>query len=268
MPNLPVELKLQILDELDQTRDGKTDPFCGIALVWPDVLFEIRRYRFHTIRLRRIGQARTMIALIQSAPSIAEIVRTLRLPSSNIRIHQDPVIKQLFSMLPLVSSIHLHSIFLRVVGLSNNTDALLALPPTVTNVNVEMHCRELLATAALSRIFAILNAFQGMQRLELRYSNKVGRDRRSLREYSQTNTIRSFKALREINISAPELMGDPLFVDYLAEKVVFEDLASLVVVNTWFDREVCEALNKLMRRWKRSLRDVHLAYDSTQDLIP
>ncbi|KIY68392.1 hypothetical protein CYLTODRAFT_443351 [Cylindrobasidium torrendii FP15055 ss-10] len=260
MQDLPVELKLQIIEELRQIRDANSDPFCGVALVWPDVIVEIRRYRFHTICLRHIDRVHTMIDLIQSVPSISELVRAIWiLRPSHRKIYEMPEVKQLFSMLPLVSSVRLHNI---PIALLHNSDVLTALPPTVTNVDVHTMCSRIPATyaASASRMFAILDTFQSMQRLELRFARNLDNP---IYDYYPTNTVRSSSALREINILG-DYLGERELVNHLLKKVVFENLTSLVVMKIWFSRNVLDAMNRLMSRWNESLREVRLFFLGTQ----
>ncbi|KIY64481.1 hypothetical protein CYLTODRAFT_493107 [Cylindrobasidium torrendii FP15055 ss-10] len=74
MAMLPVEIKSVVIDCM---ADSFWDPFVGIALVWPDVLFRIREHRFHTAVLLTAFRARRILDLLQTSPSIASMVRTV-----------------------------------------------------------------------------------------------------------------------------------------------------------------------------------------------
>lgn len=265
MRQLPLEIKAAIIDELpyDGRYRSRDDPFCSIALVWPDVLFRIRERRFHHIDIDIRQKIRFFLTLVESAPLIARAVSSITVGEderyAQLRDDPDSVVygdlvglRMLFAVLVNVSIVKV-ILPRRTVHIE---ETLQCLPlSSITDINLVFPCNSRMWT--VQDALHILPLFLNMERL--------GFDTSALREGEEVHVNGLFRCdtLRSLSLTDHgELfhrLVDCMEFPFVLSLSLFTCELNSIILNT-LDRASAHLWDTTLK--ELSLRDIYSGDDT------
>lgn len=255
MRQLPLEIKAAIIDELPNDGYRARDPFCGIALVWPDMLFRIRERRFHHIKIYSGQRLRSSLSLVESVPPIARAVSSITVTQDRHWAHHDrhdslyedlASLRKLFAMLANVSIIS-------VTFPGRNVEIVEAfhcLPlSSITDVDFVFPMDGLSWTA--QDILRMLRLFPSMERLGLETSGlDEGAD---VQLRPQENGPFRCDTLQSLSLT-----NDREFFHRLVDCMEFPSISSLCFFSCEFTSTIRNTLDRVSHLWDSTLKELRL----------
>ncbi|KIY68401.1 hypothetical protein CYLTODRAFT_421622 [Cylindrobasidium torrendii FP15055 ss-10] len=260
MRELPPEIKLVIIDALQSGSHEFADPFSGIALVWPEVIYRIRKHRFSTIQLRTIRNLRFLIDILEPMPSICAVVRAVRVTSAT-DLYKGQDLPRLFKLLKGLTAVDFDC--LRPLSQPRTVFTLNYLPSTITNVELHMY-KETIGTRtnALMKVFEILSVFPRMEclRIKCEFGDGLAED------VIENLVAKPFTSLRTVTLSYCRLVTS-VSMQKLIERGMFPILESLTIEEPLRSHSSLSTFNRLLRCWSSTLRELRMPFcdDAAQD---
>lgn len=258
MPDIPLEIKLAIVDDLKYaSAHPKQDHCSGIVLAWPGVLFRIRKYRFSVIQIQTTEKLRSLLDMFEGAPSICALVQKVYVDPSTPRrdFYEDPELRRLFKLLIGVTAMAFRTI--RPFSAPGTASAFQCLPASITDVELNILPEHNSPPAgAASKIFALLRVFPSMEHLTLRCVFEHG-----MADAIEEPAAEAFPSLRSMDLPADALEA-PIVVRHLTRRGLFPNIESLTLGDGFLDRFTVAALNKLLQCWSSTLCELQLPFST------
>ncbi|KIY68403.1 hypothetical protein CYLTODRAFT_421625 [Cylindrobasidium torrendii FP15055 ss-10] len=256
MLDIPLEIKLAIIDDLAET--DILDPFSGIALVWPEVMFRIRELRFSNIHLDTTRKVRLLAEALEGLLSLCPIIHTANITSSLFSRHPDsvydsPDLSRLFRLFKELNTIMIRGI--KPLSQPQTVAAFHCLPSTITKVDLHMSSEyHDSATDAWCKAFELLSAFPFVECLGLEYtchsSITMGED-------AITQIVaKPFPFLRTLSLGSSLLKP----MEKLIERGLSPNLESLTIEDMIWDHGLVKAFNGLLHCWSDTLQELRIPY--------
>lgn len=260
MRPLPLEIKSAIIDELVDYRvepSDRADPFSGITLVWPELLFRIRQHRFGAMHLRRPAELRSLLNVLDSDPSIAGVVRSvvfLQYNSTDIR-YSDPNLSRLFPQLRNLRTVSLRNITPGPSAVKN----ILLLPPTVKDVCLGLDWGSW-EPFTIYDVLQLLRTFPSMRKLKLTmYKLCDGGD-----ELREGAAVYRCDTLRDLTFHSGFLLST-VFLRMVRDNFAFPRVSAVGVAQFTIRTQYIEPLQQLLHCWRSTLRELRLHHAVWED---
>ncbi|KIY68402.1 hypothetical protein CYLTODRAFT_421624 [Cylindrobasidium torrendii FP15055 ss-10] len=252
MPDIPLEIKLAIIDHLA----GRfLDPFSGIALVWPEVIFRIREHRFSTIRLRTPENLRWLLGILEPMPPICALVRAVEVTTTfaALQLYEGPDLPRLFKLLTKLTNVTLYSV--QPFSQPGTVATFHCLPNTITNVDLHIFPDYAHSpTEAVTKTFELLSAFPCMDYLRLHCTLE---DDIAMGEDTITKIVaKPFPSLRTLRLEC--FLLESVSMRILIERGLFPNLESLTIVDTDWNRRSVRVFDGILRCWSDTLRELRM----------
>lgn len=254
MLDIPLEIKLAIVDDLKHASVYRNqDPFSGIAIAWPDALFRIREHRFSTITIHKTKKVRSLLDILDGAPSIGPMVQRLNVdpfpPKHNF--YENPDLRRLFELLRGVTAVTLHSV--HPFSAPGTASTFRCLPSSIIDVELSAIVPDFdyKFPGAMKKTLAILGAFPNMRHLALRcVFQKPGME-------DIIEELEPFTALRSIRLPS-NVLQTPDSVRQFIDWGLFPNVDSVTLEGGCWDDPAVAVLNELLRRWSSNLRELRM----------
>ncbi|KIY64459.1 hypothetical protein CYLTODRAFT_457168 [Cylindrobasidium torrendii FP15055 ss-10] len=252
MAMLPVEIKSVIIDCM---ANFTGDPFVGIALVWPDVLFRIREHRFHTVVLLTAFRARRLLDLLQTSPSIASVVRTLAVENFHVVDTPDVNLPRSLAMMNNITSVKFFNIPCHNGRAMKSFDAL---PSSVVNVHLHFLCINEMhqeVPLRIDHLFDTLQSFPNVQKLGFNFTRS-----------STTNFVQSRVQLPHIRVLSlgGDVLSESSFISSFLARAALPSLSSLYIE----ELHQITPLIPMLHCWGATLKELHVPnHDLLRDTL-